>query len=549
MAVAHEIAFVVNLIGDGLDGWTPVGPRTVLSAHVDDSAMCGRYVVAAGRDNEEDGLRHAVPGGALVPRVTYRVVGWVGVAVQGQGGGVQGQSHTVRVGLRVDDGGEGDERCRWLDCGVVCAEVGGGWAEINGAFRLGARPRVAAVHVHGAAAGVDVMVRDLRVFATNRKARFRLLKEEIDKVRKRDVVLKFVGMSGASIRVVQLDNHFPFGSCINKTAIQNPKFVDFFCNNFDWAVFENELKWYTTEPQRGQINYRDADELLDFCRRHGKAARGHCIFWAVDGDVQKWVKDLGRDDLASAVQGRLHGLLSRYAGRFRHYDVNNEMLHGRFYRDRLGDGIAPLMFREAARLDPGAQLFVNDYNVLRGNDPNATPEKYVELVDALRRGGAAVGGIGVQGHMDSPVVGQVIRAALDKLAAAGGAPIWITELDVSEPDVRLRADDLEVVLREVYAHKAVEGVMLWGFMQGQMWRNDAYLVDADGTVNEAGQRFLQLQREWRTDTRGTVDADGHFKFRGFHGTYIAQVTSVTGKMLKTFSVDKGDNSLVLEMDI
>uniref|UniRef100_A0A0D9ZWX4 GH10 domain-containing protein n=1 Tax=Oryza glumipatula TaxID=40148 RepID=A0A0D9ZWX4_9ORYZ len=151
--------------------------------------------------------------------------------------------------------------------------------------------------------------------------------------------------------------------------------------------------------------------------------------------------------------------------------------------------------------------------------------------------------------MDSPVAGQVIRAALDKLAAAGGAPIWITELDVSEPDVGLRADDLEVVLREAYAHPAVEGVVLWGFMEGQMWRRDAYLVGADGTVNEAGQRFLQLQREWRSDARGIVDGDGRFKFRGFHGTYVAQVTTAMGKMLKTFTVEKGDNSLELDLDI
>ncbi|KAL5201999.1 hypothetical protein ABZP36_012951 [Zizania latifolia] len=578
MACAQDVAFDVNLIEDGgLAGWAPLGSRTTLSVHVDveqDPTMLpdvgrererirpsGRYVLATRRDEEEDGLQHAVPAGALVPRVTYRVVGWVGVQGGGSGGaaaaGGDGSHHAVRVGLRVDDGG--DERCRWIDCGAACTDAAGGWAEINGAFRLRAPClRVAAVHVHGAPAGVDVKVMDLQVFATDRKARFRHLKEETDKVRKRDVVLKFGGaagaaaaaasMSDASIRVVQLENRFPFGSCINKTAIQDPKFVDFFTDNFDWAVFENELKWYSTEPRRGQINYRDADELLEFCGRHGKPARGHCIFWAVDSNVQQWVKDLGRGDLMSAVQGRLRGLLSRYRGRFRHYDVNNEMLHGRFYRDRLGDGVAALMFREAARLDPRAQLFVNDYNVLRANDPNATPEKYVELVAALRRGGAPVAGIGAQGHMDNPVVGQVIRAALDKMATAG-LPIWITELDVSEPDVHLRADDLEVVLREAYAHPAVRGAMLWGFMQGHMWRQDAYLVDADGTVNEAGQRFIDLRREWRSDARGTVDADGHFRFRGFHGTYVAQVTTAAGEMLKTFTVEEGDTSLELDMEI
>ncbi|KAG8067774.1 hypothetical protein GUJ93_ZPchr0005g15352 [Zizania palustris] len=634
MACAHDVAFDANLVEDGgLAGWAPLGSRTALSVHVEHELQdptrlpdvgrerehrpSGRYVLATRRDEAEDGLQYAVPAGALVPRVTYRVVGWVGV--QGGGGG---SHHAVRVGLRVDDDDGVDERrISWIDCGAACCtDAAGGWAEINGAFRLRAPClRVAAVHVHGAPAGVDVKVMDLRVLATDRTARFRQLKEETDKeskgtwlgtqqnrdnkrslnitsakgtkpiqgiktcfgsqlsscsnqapglspalapslqVRKRDVVLKFGGgaaasaasaasMSDASIRVVQLENRFPFGSCINKTAIQDPKFVDFFTDNFDWAVFENELKWYSTEPRRGQINYRDADELLEFCDRHGKPARGHCVFWAVDSNVQQWVKELDRGDLMSAVQGRLHGLLSRYHGRFRHYDVNNEMLHGRFYRDRLGDGVAALMFREAARLDPRAQLFVNDYNVLRANDPSATPEKYVELVAALRRGGAAVAGIGAQGHMDNPVVGQVIRAALDKMATAG-LPIWITELDVSEPDVLLRADDLEVVLREAYAHPAVNGVMLWGFMQGHMWRQDAYLVDADGTVNEAGRRFIDLRREWRSEARGTVDADGHFRFRGFHGTYVAQVVTAAGEMLKKFTVEEGDTSLEVDMEI
>jgi len=371
-------------------------------------------------------------------------------------------------------------------------------------------------------------------------------------VRKRDVVVKVDGApAGAPVRVVQLHSAFPIGSCINGTVIQDPAFVDFFTNHMDWAVFENELKWYWTEAQRGQLNYEDADRLLDFCDRAGKPVRGHCIFWAVDGDVQQWIKDIAaydRDQLMAAVQARLNGLLGRYAGRFPHYDVNNEMLHGRYFRDRLGDDVAALMFREAARLDPGAVLFVNDYNVECGNDPSATPERYVELIRYLQWRGAQVGGVGLQGHVTHPV-GEIICDALDALSAATDLPIWFTELDVGEPDDALRADDLEAVMREAYAHPAVQGVVLWGFMQGYMWRQDAALVNSDGTVNDAGQRFIDLRREWTSDARGRLDADGQFKFRGFHGNYVAQVTMPTGtKMLKAFTVDKGDTPLVLDMD-
>ncbi|KAG8046208.1 hypothetical protein GUJ93_ZPchr0008g12912 [Zizania palustris] len=516
MACTQDVVFDANLIlidnstlEDGLAGWAPVGSGTKLSVHnedqdkvptetintvADDYKPSGRYVLAAGRADEEDGLCCAVSGEQLKPRVTYRVAGWISL-----GDGAEG-SHPVRVNLRLID-----DECSVVDGGTVCAEAGR-WTEIKGAFRLKASPcGRAAVYVQGAAAGVDVKVMDLQIFATDRRARFRKLRKKTDKVRKRDVVLKFGGaasISGASIRVMQMDSSFPFGACINGGVIQNQAFVDFFTKHFDWAVFENELKWYWTEAQEGQLNYNDADALLDFCDRNGKPVRGHCIFWAVDNVVQQWLKGLDHDQLMSAVQGRLQSLLTRYAGRFPHYDVNNEMLHGSFYQDRLGDDINAFMFRETARLDPGATLFVNDYNVEGGNDPNATPEKYIEQINALQQKGAAVGGIGLQGHVTNPV-GEVICDALDKLATTD-LPIWLTELDVSESDVDLRADDLEVVLREAYAHPAVEGVMFWGFMQGHMWRQDACLVNSDGTVNDAGERSVS-QRQPRLIIKTTIN--------------------------------------------
>ncbi|XP_047043280.1 endo-1,4-beta-xylanase 1-like [Lolium rigidum] len=556
--MSQEVAFDVNMVQNstlddgGLAGWAPFGSRTTtLSVHREDddatleitmqdqhehdtvNKPSGRYILVSGRADEKDGLRQAITG-ALKPRVTYRVAGWVSL------GASSPANAAVCVNLAVDR----DEGL--VECGAVSAEAGR-WTEVKGAFRLRTEPSRAAVYVHGAPAGVDVKVMDLRVFATDRKARFRLLKDKTDKARKRDVVLKFGEAAsrtpgGASVRVVQIDNTFPFGTCINTSVIQNPAFMDFFTNHFDWAVFENELKWYHTENQQGQLNYADADSLLDFCDRHGVRVRGHCIFWSVEGDVQQWVKNLqGRDQLMSAVQARLHGLVSRYAGKFQHYDVNNEMLHGHFFRDRLGDDVPALMFTEAAKIDPAAALFVNDYNVECANDPNATPEKYIELIKSLQRGGADVRGIGLQGHVSNPV-GQVICDALDKLATTG-IPIWFTELDVPEQDVSLRAQDLEVVLREAYAHPAVQGVVFWGFLQGTMWRQNAWLVNADGTVNEAGQMFVNLQKEWKTDARGNLDDDGNFKFRGFHGTYFVEVKTATGKqILKTFTVDKGDNN-------
>jgi hypothetical protein len=109
----------------------------------------------------------------------------------------------------------------------------------------------------------------------------------------------------------------------------------------------------------------------------------------------------------------------------------------------------------------------------------------------------------VQGHISHPV-GEIVCDSLDKLAILG-LPIWITELDVTAENEHIRADDLEVFLREAFAHPAVEGIILWGFWEMFMFREHSHLVDADGTINEAGKRYLALKQEWLTRTGGNVD--------------------------------------------
>lgn len=363
-------------------------------------------------------------------------------------------------------------------------------------------------------------------------------------IRKRDVVLKFSGLDSSSllgsfVKVKQTQNSFPFGTCISRTNIDNEDFVGFFVKNFNWAVFGNELKWYWTEPQKGNFNYKDADELVDLCKSHNIDIRGHCIFWEVVDTVQQWIRSLSQNDLATAVQSRLTDLLTRYKGKFMHYDVNNEMLHGSFYQDKLGKDIRAKMFKIANQLDPSATLFVNDYHVEDGCDTRSSPERYIEHILDLQQQGAPVGGIGIQGHIDSPV-GPVVCSALDKLGILG-LPIWFTELDVSSVNEHVRADDLEVMLREGFANPAVEGIMLWGFWELFMSRQNSHLVNAEGDVNKAGKRYLELKKEWLSQAHGHIDEQGEFIFRGFQGTYSVEIATASKKLVKTFVVGQGES--------
>ncbi|KAK6277669.1 hypothetical protein POUND7_017992 [Theobroma cacao] len=369
------------------------------------------------------------------------------------------------------------------------------WHEVGGSFRIEKQPSNIMVYVQDPAAGVDLMVAGLCIFPVDRRGRLKFLKKQTDKIRKRDVILKFaksevISVSGGFVKVKQTRNSFPFGSCMTRRSMDNEDLVRFLVKNFNWVVFGNELKWSWTEPQQGNLNYKDADELLEFCKNNNLEIRGHCIFWEVEYAIQPWVQSLNKSGLITAIENRLTDLLTRYQGKFRHYDVDNEMLRGSFYKDRLG---APV------------------------------------------------------GHIDSPV-GPVVSSALDKLGTLGFR-IWFTELDVSSTNEFVRADDLEVMLREAFPHPAVEGIILWGFWELYMSRENAHLVNAEDKINAAGKKYLALKKEWLTHAPGHIDAQGEFRFRGFYGTYKIEISSPTKKINRTFVVDKGELPLAINIDL
>lgn len=551
--VIENPAFGVNIVAnsslvEGTNSWFSLGNCTlsvgtgsplILPPMARDSLgphqpLSGLFILVTNRAQTWMGPAQTITDN-LKLFVTYQVSAWVRIGYRASG------PQNVNIALSVDG--------QWVNGGQI--EINDDkWHEIGGSFRIEKQPGKVMVYVQGPSPGIDMMIGGLMIFAVDRQARFKYLMTQTDKIRKRDVILKLNGLDcslGTFVKVTQTQNSFPFGSCINRTNIDNEEFNDFFIKNFNWAVFGNELKWFWTEPQRGNFNYKDADELLTFCDNNNIPTRGHCIFWEVESNVQSWVKSLTKNDLSIAVQNRLNGLLTRYKGRFKHYDVNNEMLHGSFYQDHLGKDIRANMFKIAKQLDPNATLFVNDYHVEDGADAKSSPDKYIDHVLDLQERGGPVGGVGVQGHIDSPI-GPIVCSGLDKLGILG-LPIWFTEVDVSSVNEFVRADDLEVMLREAFAHPAVGGVMLWGFWELFMSRENSHLVNAEGDVNEAGRRYLALKEEWLTRTHGHVDEQGHFEFRGFHGTYEVEIISLKHKVTKKFGVEKGESPLVVTIDL
>ena len=137
-----------------------------------------------------------------------------------------------------------------------------------------------------------------------------------------------------------------------------------FLENFNSAVTENAVKWGNMEREKGIVNFATTDNILAWTDENNIPLRGHNIFWGIPNRVQDWLKEMDDEELTDALHTRARTVAARYKGRFVEYDLNNEMIHGNYYEDRLGPDITGKMVEWIKAIDPQAKLYLNDYDIL-----------------------------------------------------------------------------------------------------------------------------------------------------------------------------------------
>lgn len=90
--------------------------------------------------------------------------------------------------------------------------------------------------------------------------------------------------------------------------------------------------------------------MLNFADRHQLPVRGHALFWEVEDANPSWLRSLPNHEVYEAMKNRLEHAGNHFKGRFRHWDVNNEMMHGSFFKDRFGKTIWKWMYEETKKL-------------------------------------------------------------------------------------------------------------------------------------------------------------------------------------------------------
>ncbi|CAM0871685.1 unnamed protein product [Alopecurus aequalis] len=510
----------------GLEGWSSFGYGTV--AEGSSVATGNRYAAATNRTRPYHSVSQKV---YLQNDTHYTLSAWFQV------------SHGVAAGVRAVVKTTDD----FVHVGGVVAKCGC-WSMLKGGLTASKAGRAELYFESNATVDIWVDNVSLKPFSKEEWAAHRT--ESTAAARRKTVKLQAtdsVGnpLQGAEISVESVRTSFPLGAAMSGEILHNAAYQQWFTSRFTVTTFENEMKWYSTEQAPGREDYTVPDAMLALAKQHGIGVRGHNVFWDDPKQQPRWVQALPYQELLAASSRRIRSFVSRYAGQLIGWDVVNENLHFSFFERQFGWDASTAFYAAARLLDAGSALmFMNDFNTLeQPGDMAAVPGRYVDrlkqIIQSYPENGAGMA-IGLEGHFTTPNI-PYMRAALDSMSTVG-VPVWLTEVDVAGGP--LQAQHLEEVLREAYAHPAVQGVILWSAWHAQ----GCYVMClTDNSFNNLPQGDVvdRLLAEWRTAAQtGTTDAQGYFQAEVAHGEYKVTVShpSLNTSVSQSVTVELGSGN-------
>ncbi|GBF76989.1 putative 1,4-beta-xylanase [Paenibacillus sp. 598K] len=250
---------------------------------------------------------------------------------------------------------------------------------------------------------------------------------------------------------------------------------------------ENSTKWGAVEGTRNVMNWGGADTAYNYAQTNGFPFKFHTLVWG--SQEPNWVSGLSATNQRAEVLQWIQAAGQRYPNA-EYVDVVNEPLHAKpSYRNAIGgDGVTGWdwviwSFEQARLAFPNAKLHINEYGII--SDPNAAAQ-YVNIINILKSRGL-IDGIGIQCHyfnMDT-VSTTTMNNVLNTLAATG-LPIYVSELDMTGDD-NTQLARYQQKFPVLWNHPAVEGVTLWGYIEGQTWATNTHLIRSNGTERPALQ--------------------------------------------------------------
>jgi GH35 family endo-1,4-beta-xylanase len=326
---------------------------------------------------------------------------------------------------------------------------------------------------------------------------------------------------------------FLFGTAVSGTGLNSQRFGEEnlarykqeIVKLFNFSVMENENKW----PQWANVASRPATvKSIDWLRESGLQFRGHNLVWPSWNNTNvKAAQDAKNDPaaLAKVILDHIAETTTELSGRVIDWDVINETFTNHDLMDILGRHAMVDWFKAARAGDPKAKLYINDFNILEGED-KAHQDDYAATIQYLIDQGAPVDGIGLQSHFPARVTPMdELMKRLDRFAGFG-KELEITEFDIDTSDEGTQADYTRDFMTAGFSHPSVKAFVMWGFWEGSHWKPRGAMFRRDWSVKPNGEVYKDLVfKQWWTNAEGKTSAQGTYASRGFLGDYEIQVKS------------------------
>ncbi|MEH0638273.1 endo-1,4-beta-xylanase [Streptomyces bottropensis] len=283
-----------------------------------------------------------------------------------------------------------------------------------------------------------------------------------------------------------------FGTAVAAGRLGDGQYTGILDREFNSVTAENEMKWDSTERNRGQFTFGSGDQIMNRAASRGQRVRGHTLVW--HQQLPGWVNSIrDANTLRGVMNNHISTVMNHYKGRIHSWDVVNEafadgnsgQMRSSVFRDVLGTGFIEQAFRTARTADPAAKLCYNDYNI---EDWNAAKTQGVyRMVRDFKSRGVPIDCVGLQAHFGAGGPPGSFQTTLSSFAALG-VDVQITELDIAQAPGSAYANTVRACMNVARC----TGITVWGIRDSDSWRSgeNPLLFDRSGNKKAAYRSAL-----------------------------------------------------------
>lgn len=261
-----------------------------------------------------------------------------------------------------------------------------------------------------------------------------------------------------------------FGTAVAAGKLGDSTYSTILDREFNMITPENEMKWDTTEPSRGNFNFGPGDQIVNHATAHGQRMRGHTLVW--HSQLPGWVSSItDANTLRSVMNNHITSEMNHFKGKIYAWDVVNEAFadggsgqhRSSVFQNVLGNGFIEESFRTARATDSSAKLCYNDYNIENWTD--AKTQGVYNMVKDFKSRGVPIDCVGLQSHFGNGGPPASFQTTLSNFTALG-VDVQITELDIAQASPTAYANTVKACMNVARC----TGITTWGIRDSDSWR-------------------------------------------------------------------------------